>query len=140
MWRAALGAVALAALCWLGINAVVTTDRERVEEEAERLIGLCRSGGEEAAEELLAALSGGYRGTSVPREEAERVVRNYVARKRIRAIKTKAVGAVWHGGEILFPLVARVDFDGGFAILNAKVTFAREGEEWKVVDVSVSRW
>jgi hypothetical protein len=139
VWRTVLGVVLLAIGAWVAINALVTTEPERVEAEVERLLDLAREGGEGAADEILGALAEDYHG-DYPRERIESYLDSYVGQARIRRLTTGNYKAVWKSDEIIVPIL-RIDaetHDGRAARTILRVTFAERDGEWKVVNVG--RW
>jgi len=132
--------VALAIGAYLLVNWFVTTDRERVEAEVERLVSLARRGGEEAASEISDALAEDYRGSRpFSREDIAASLRRYVAPGKLRELSTSDFKTLWDGEEILVPIL-RIDAATGSAgyTLILTVRFAERDGAWKVVDIT--RW
>ncbi len=137
MGRIALVGSLVAIAIWFAIDALVTTDAERVEDEVERLVGLARQGGEDAAREILAALAEDYRGDGFfARERIADHVRRHVLEERAEEITTGKYVAVPAGDTILVPLL-RLDvrtsrFEGTVLL---RVTFAERDGRFRVVNV-----
>jgi len=123
---------------WLAIDALVTTDAERVETEVERLLELARQGGEDAVAGILDAIADDYRG-AYSRENIERYLRMCLVDDRPEEITTGSPVYIPKGGEILIPLL-RVDVRTkrfqGTAVL--RVTFAKRDGRFRIV--SVENW
>lgn len=138
MRRTLLGTIAIGVAVWIGINLLYTSDREKVEEETERLLLLARRGGEEASEAILAALADSYRGTMYSREEVGGILAQWVSPARLASLDWGAVHATWKDGEFLVPLriTARTRLDAGTILVT--VLFAEEQGSFRVVDVT--RW
>lgn len=123
---------------WLAIDALITTDAERVEAEVERLLDLARQGGEDAAAGILDAVADDYRG-AYSKETIERYLRMCLVDDRPEEVTTGSPAYIPKGGEVLIPLL-RVDvrtkrFEGT-ALL--RVTFAKRDGRFKIV--SVQNW
>jgi len=132
--------VALAVGAYLLVNWFVTSDRERVEAEVERLVSLARRGGEGAASEILDALAEDYRGSRpFGRDDIAAYLRRYVAQGKIRELSTGGFKTLWDGEEILVPIL-RIDaaVSGAAYTLILTVRFAERDGAWKVVDIT--RW
>ena len=123
---------------YVAVDAIWTTDTERVELEVERLIDLAREGGPGAAEEILAALADDYDGASpFTRESIARNLEAYVATSRVRNLKSGSYTAVWKGDDILVPLlVLEADAGDRSGTLYLTIVFGQRDGRWKVVDIS----
>ncbi len=131
---------AIAVSCWVLWHVIVTTDRERVENEVERLVELARKGGQDAADEIMAAFADDYRG-SVDLEWIRRQVQNYVGRKRLRSVEIGSIKTIWKDDEIVIPLLrVTLGFDGLKGMMLLSVTCAERDGEWKIVHVTRTRW
>lgn len=137
----ALGLV-LAVAAWVAIQAIVTTDREAVEEEIGRLVEVARSGGDEGVAEILAALAPDYRGSSpFTRESMEANLRRFLAPGRMSDLATGDPSPIWKGEEIFVPLLSvRAKVDGAARTVILAVTFAEREGRWRIVDVSRAEW
>lgn len=140
MWRIVVVAVLAAIGIWLGIDALITTDAERVEAEVARLVELAREGGDDAAKEILAALADDYRGDGpFARERIEAYVRTCLVEARPEEIWTGDFITVPKGDEIVIPLLrihVRTKALEGDTLL--KVTFAERNGRFRVVNAE--RW
>jgi hypothetical protein len=124
---------------WLAIDALITTDAERVEMEVERLLELARQGGEDAAREILDAVAEDYRG-AYSRESIGRYLRMCLVDDRPEEITTGSPAYIPKGGEVLIPLL-RVDVrtkKGFQATAILRVTFAKRNGRFRIV--SVENW
>ena len=140
MARTSLLVAAIAVSCYVLVNVLVTTDRERVENEIERLVELARKGGEDAADELMAAFADDYRG-SIDLEWIRRQVQNYVGRKKLRSVEIGSVKTVWKDDEILIPLLkVTLGFDGMKGMMLLTVTCAERDGKWKIVRVTRAKF
>jgi hypothetical protein len=130
---AALGLVLVVA-AWLMVQAIVTTDREAVEEEIARLVALARSGGEEGVAGILGALAPDYRGSHpFTRESIEANLRHYLG--RLQSLSTGDPSPIAKGEEILVPILSiRAEVDGAAHRMLLSVTF-RDGA-WRIVSIS----
>lgn len=138
MWRIVVVAILAAIGIWLAIDALITTDAERVEAEVARLVELAREGGDDAAKEILGAIADDYRGDGLfARARIEDYVRRLVAEGQAEEIWTGRYDAIPKGdGTILVPLLrihVRTKDAEGDAIL--KVTFAERDGRFRVVNV-----
>jgi hypothetical protein len=136
--RVAVAGLLLAIGLWLAIDALITTDAERVEMEVERLLGLARQGGEDAVAGILDAIADDYRGV-YSRETIERYLRMCLVDDRPEEITTGSPVYVPKGGEILIPLLrvdVRTERFQGTAIL--RVAVARRGDRFRIV--SAENW
>jgi hypothetical protein len=136
VWRIALVGSLLAIGLWFAIDALITTDLERVEAEVERLLEVARKGGPEAADEILAAFAEDYRGSGFyARENVERHARRFLAAGRPEEISIGWPKAVPKGEEIQVPIL-RVDVrtkrDQGTTFV--RLTFARRDGRFKIVN------
>jgi hypothetical protein len=136
--RIAVVGVLSAIAVWLAIDALITTDAERVEMEIERLLGLARMGGEDAAAQILDAIAEDYRG-AYSRDAIGRYLRQFLVEDRPEEITLGTPMPVPKGGEILVPLL-RVDVRTRHAAVSTvlRVTFARRGDRFRIV--SVENW
>lgn len=140
MVRTGLLITAIAVACYVLIHLIVTTDRERVEAEVERLLELARSGGEDAADEILAAFADDYRGT-IPLKRIAAFVRDYVGASRIVKLTTGSYKTFWDGDEIRIPILALyITAKGWEAKTLLTVVCAERDGEWKIVEFSRLRW
>ncbi len=137
MWRTALVALLLAIGIWLAIDALVTTDAERVEDEVARLLDLAREGGDHAAGEILAALADDYRGDGFfARARIEEYVRRHVIEERAEEIATGDYAALPIGGEIVVPILSiHVRTKRFEANPILRVAFAERGGRFRIVNV-----
>jgi hypothetical protein len=125
---------------WLAIDALITTDAERVEMEVERLLELARQGGEDAARGILDAIADDYQG-AFSRETVERYLRMCLVDDRPEEITTGSPAYIPKGGDVVLIPLLRVDVRTkkglqGTAIL--RVTFAKRGDRFRIV--SVENW
>ena len=140
MARTSLLVAAIAVGCYVLVHLIVTTEPERVEAEVERLLGLARRGGEDAAEEILDAFAEDYSG-SFELDWIQKQVRNYVGRNRFKSVTVGSFSAVWKGDDILIPrLTVTLEVEGWKAVLFLAVTCAERDGEWKIVHVTRLRW
>jgi len=126
-----LSAVAL----WIAVDALVTTDAERVEMEFDRLLALARKGGDEAYAEILDALADDYHG-AYTRQTIERYLRMALVDAKPEEITTGSPAFVEKDGDILIPLLrieARIKGEAYGTIVS--VTFAKRGDRFKIVSV-----
>jgi len=137
VWRTVLVALLSAIAVWLAIDALIVTDAERVEAEVERLVDLARQGGEEAAQEILAALADDYRGTGFySRANIESRVRRHLVEERPEELSTGKIVAVPKGEEVVVPLLTihvrtrREEVSRPF-----RVTFAERDGRFRIVNV-----
>jgi hypothetical protein len=142
VWRLFVAAGLLAIGIYFAIDAVIVTDRERVEEEVARLVDLAREGGPEAAEEILAALAGDYRGEGpFARERIEGHVRRQVGERRIERLLTGSYQAVPMGDDLVVPILrlqAKTrDFEANPVL---RVTFAERDGRFRIVNVEQWRF
>jgi len=125
---------------WLLVDALITTDAERVEAEVERLLDVARKGGDAAAIEIRAAIADDYRGSGYySRERIEEYIRRYVAGEVPEELWTGDYVAVPKGDEIVIPILrlhVRTKRIEGDTIL--RVTFAKRGDRFRIV--SVDSW
>jgi len=133
---------ALALASFLLIQAIVTTDRERVEAEIERLADLARKGGPEAAAGIRAAFADDYRGSdSLSLREIERQLERWVAPAKLRKVTLGSPSPTAdESGGIIVPLLrVTVETDGGvLGTLLLTVTWGERDGAWKIVDIT--RW
>ncbi|MCK6460970.1 MAG: hypothetical protein L6Q95_13890 [Planctomycetes bacterium] len=123
---------------WLAVDALITTDAERVEAEVERLLDLARQGGEDAAAEILDAVADDYRG-AYSKETIGRYLRMCLVDDRVEELTTGSPAYIPKGGEVLIPLFrldVRTKRFQGTAIL--RVTFAKRDGRFRIV--SVENW
>ena len=140
MARTGLLITAIALACYVLIHLLVTTDRERVEAEVERLLELARSGGEEAADEILAAFADDYRGT-IPLKRITAYVRNYVGASKIVKLATGSYKTMWDGDEIRIPILALYITTEGWETKSVlTVVCAERDGKWKIIEFSRPRW
>jgi len=135
--RAIAAGLVLAVGLYLVVDALWTSDTERVEAEVERLLKLGREGGPGAAAEILDALAGDYRGTSpFTAKEIALNLDRYVATERVANLKNGSYDAIWKGDEIVVPLLV-LDADVGSRAgrLYLSIVFAERDGRWKVVDI-----
>lgn len=140
MVRNALLVVAFCVGAYFLVNAIVTTDRDLVRQDVERLVEVARRGGDDAVEEILASLAEDYRGSgSFTRASIERQLRNYVGGNRIRSLSTGAIKVVWVGDELKIPLLAiHAGTESLSGSLFLTITYGEREGGWKIV--SVTRW
>lgn len=136
MWRIALVGSLLVIGVWLAIDALITTDLERVEQEVLRLVEVARKGGEEAADEFLAAFADDYRGSGLyARDNVARYVHRFLVDDRPEEISIGKPIAVPKGEEIMIPLLrvdARTRRDQGTAFV--RLTFAKRDGRFRIVN------
>jgi hypothetical protein len=138
MWRTAGVIIVVSIAAYVAINALVTTEPERVEAEVERLLGLAREGGEGAVEGILGALAEDYRGSgSFDRARIEFYLKDYLGKGRIKSISTGDYKALWVDEEIVVPILRIIaSTDRGETSVILRVTFGKRDGTWKIVDVS----
>jgi hypothetical protein len=138
VFRIVVVGVLSAIAVWLAIDALITTDAERVEVEVERLLVLARQGGEDAVAGILDAIADDYRG-AYNKETIERYLRMCLVDDRPEEITTGSPAYIPKGGEILIPLL-RVDVRMKNFQQTAllRVTFAKRGDRFRIV--SVENW
>ena len=138
MLRGIVGGVVACIVVVFFIDLLTVSDREQVEQDVERLLDLAREGGDEAVDEILAALARDYRG-AVSRKTLEANLRRYVGKGQITSLVTGGYKTIWAGEEIHVPLLRiTVKTDGFTQTVLLSVTYARRDGAWKVVDIS--RW
>ncbi len=136
MLRGIVGGVVACIVVVFFIDLLTVSDREQVEQDVERLLDLAREGGDEAVDEILAALAPDYRG-ALPRESIERYLRRYVGKKQITSLVAGNYKTIWAGDEIHVPLLRITAKTAGFTqTLLLTVSYARRDGVWKVVDIS----
>ncbi|MFI5403550.1 MAG: hypothetical protein ACHQ1G_11485 [Planctomycetota bacterium] len=137
MWRIAVAGVLLAVGIWFAIDAIITTDAERVEAEVERLVALGRQGGEAAASGILDALADDYRGSGVySRESIEGYARRALLAEPPEELWTGDYTALPKGDEILVPLLrVHVRAKGFEADAIVRVWFAKRDGRFRIVNV-----
>jgi hypothetical protein len=137
VWRLAVAGSLLVVGIWFLVDALIVTDAERVEDEVARLVDLARTGGPEAAEEILAALADDYRGDGpFSRERIEGSVRRYVAEERLDQLLTGGYTAVPMGDEVVVPILSlRARLKGAEARVVLRVHFAERDGRFRITDV-----
>ena len=138
MLRGIVGGVVACIVVVFFIDLLTVSDREQVEQDVERLLDLAREGGDEAVDEILAALARDYRG-AVSRKTLEKNLRRYVGKGQITSLVTGGYKTIWDGEEIHVPILRITVKTAGFTqTVLLSVTYARRDGAWKVVDIS--RW
>ena len=138
MWRGIAAGLAACIVVFYIVDLLTTSDREQVEQDVARLLDLAREGGDEAVDEILAALARDYDG-AVSRKALESYLRRYVGKKQITSLVTGNYKTIWAGDEIYVPLLRITARTAGFTqTVLLTVTYARRDGAWKVVDIS--RW
>lgn len=138
MFRIVLVIVLVAIGLWLALDALITTDAERVEAEIERLLEVAERGGDDAAAEILDAFAEDYRGSGFySRERIRDYVRRYVEGERPEELWTGNYEAIPAGdGTIFVPLlrihVKTKNFEGDAIV---RVTFAKREDRFRIVSV-----
>ncbi len=127
----------LAVGIWFAIDALITTDAERVEAEMERLLDLARQGGEAAATGILDALADDYRGSGAySRANIEGYARRALLAEPPEELWTGDYVALPKGDEILVPLlrvhVRARGFEGDAIV---RVWFAERDGRFRIVNV-----
>ncbi len=141
MLRTGLAITGIVIVAIVAINLIFTSDRERVEEEMERLIEVAERGGEEAVAEILDALADDYRGSGwFARESLERRLRQVlVPAARLSELRHGNFEPVIRGEEILIPIVSlRGTIRGSDQQVILSIWFGFRDDRWKIVDVT--RW
>jgi len=132
----------LALASFLLIQAIVTTDRERVEAEIGRLADLARKGGPEAAAAIRAAFADDYRGTGAfALREIERQLERWVAPAKLRKVTLGDPQPIATDSDgILVPILrVTVESDGGvLGTFILTMTWGERDGTWKIVDIT--RW
>jgi hypothetical protein len=139
--RNALGFVAVILVAVILVNVLHTSDREAVEDEMVRLIGLAREGGEDAVAGILDSFAEDYRGSGYySRESIERRLRSHlVPAGRLTSLTHGSIDAIVKGSEIMIPTVSlKAEFGGDAMQVVVAVTWAKRGGAWKIVEVQ--RW
>ena len=139
--RTVIGLVGIALLAFLAVNLLFSDDRDRVEDEMERLIEVAERGGEEAVAEILDALADDYRGSGwFARKSLERRLRAVlIPPGRLTELRHGDFDPVVKGDEIVIPLVSlRARIEGNSQQVFLAVTFAFRDDVWKIVNVT--RW
>ena len=142
MWRIAVVIVLVAIGIYVAVNAIITTEPERVEAEVERLLEVARRGGDEAVEEILLAFADDYRGEGTfSMTRIESGLRQWVAKGRITKLTTGNYQALWIGEEIIVPILSiqATTRHGAFNPI-LRVTFAPRDGEWRIVNVGRVRF
>jgi len=138
VWRIVVAGILFAIGVWLAIDALITTDSERVEAEIERLLEVARRGGDDAADEILDAFAEDYHGAGLYSPERIRdYARRYVAGERPEELWLGNFKAFpKEDGTILVPIlrihVKTRNFEGDAIV---KVTFAERDERFRIVNV-----
>jgi hypothetical protein len=141
VWRTVLLLFAVVLAGTVLINVLVTTDRELVEADVERLIELARRGGDRAVDEILASLADDYRGgPPFTRERIVRGLERYVGESSLELLETGGISTIWAGDEIVIPLLRiHARTHGGYeGNLLLRIHYAERDGEWRIIEIS--RW
>jgi len=141
--RTLLAALTVAVAAYLFIDAIVTSDREEVESLVGRLVDAARRGGDEAVDQILAALADDYRGEGpFARDAMERRLRTHLGgNARLSELSTGDYRAIWKGDEMFVPILSiEATAQGSVQRVVLSLWFAERDGEWKIADITRVQW